>query len=93
MVGWSKFNYFPNESIDKKVPPMTGLMFGNIPTLVVHRPEVIEELLITKNKFYDKHPISLNVIGIMLVDGILFAKSDIKWQQKRKVISTALYKE
>jgi cytochrome P450 len=61
--------------------------------MMVNRPEVIEELLVTKNKYYDKHPASLEIIGVVLGDSILFAKSDLKWSQKRKVISTALYKE
>ena len=61
--------------------------------MIVNRPEVIEELLVTKNKFYDKHPWSSNIVKIIASDSILFARSDIEWQQKRKVISSALYKD
>ena len=39
-----------------KVPPIVGMVFGSTVTLVVNRPEPAEELFLTKNKYFDKHP-------------------------------------
>ncbi len=60
---------------------------------MVNRPEPAEELFVTKNKYFDKHPRSAKLLSRLTGDSILFAKSDILWQQKRKSLSAALYKE
>ena len=64
---------------------------GSTVLLVVNRPEPCEDLFLTKNKYYDKHPNSAEVFKRILGNSILFAKSDIYWQQKRKALSAALY--
>jgi cytochrome P450 len=46
-----------------------------------------------KNKYFDKHPRTAKFFSRLLGDSILFAKSDLLWQQKRKSSSAALYKE
>ena len=61
--------------------------------LMVNRPEPAEELFVTKNKYFDKHPRTAKLLSKLTGDSILFAKSDLLWQQKRKSLSAALYKE
>jgi cytochrome P450 len=70
-----------------------GMVFGSSVTLVVCRPEPAEELFLTKNKYFDKHPRSAKFFSRLTGDSILFAKSDLLWQQKRKSLSAALYKD
>ncbi len=70
-----------------------GLVFGTTVALVVNRPEPAEELFLTKNKYFDKHPRSAKFFKRLTGDSILFAKSDLLWQQKRKSLSAALYKD
>jgi cytochrome P450 len=77
----------------KDVPPIVGLVLGSKVALIVNRPEPCEELFLTKNKYFDKHPNSAEFLKRMIGNSILFAKSDIHWQQKRKSLSAALYKE
>jgi cytochrome P450 len=77
----------------KEVAPFVGLVMGSTVALVVNRPEPCEELFLTKNKYFDKHPNSADLFKRMIGNSILFAKSDIHWQQKRKSLSAALYKE
>ncbi len=62
-------------------------------TLIVNRPEPAEDLFLTKNKYFDKHPRTAKFYSRLTGDSILFAKSDLLWQQKRKSLSAALYKE
>ena len=75
------------------MPPIVGMVFGSSVTLVVNRPEPAEELFLTKNKYFDKHPRSAKFFSRLTGDSILFAKSDLLWQQKRKSLSAALYKD
>ncbi|TNV80087.1 hypothetical protein FGO68_gene16754 [Halteria grandinella] len=91
-IGWIKHHYFPNEE-ESKVPPFVGLLLGSKLRLMVNRPEIVEEMLITQNKYYDKHPGTAGIIDFVVGKSILFAESDLQWQQKRKVISSALYKD
>ncbi|TNV79831.1 hypothetical protein FGO68_gene11525 [Halteria grandinella] len=87
------YNYEAHIKGKATVPPFSTLLIGSDLCLMVNRPEAIEELFITKGKYYDKHPASLHIIGVVAGDSILFARSDMQWQQKRKVISSALYKD
>lgn len=72
---------------------MVGLVFGTKVTLCINSPELSQELYLTKNKYFDKHPHAAGLYSRMLGDSILFAKSDLLWQQKRKALSAALYKD
>lgn len=61
LLAWNKATYFPDET-RAKAPAFSGVLFGNKLCLIVNRPEVLEELLVTKNKFYDKHPSSASIL-------------------------------
>jgi hypothetical protein len=63
----------------EKVPPIVGIVFGTSVTLIVNRPEPAEELFLTKNKYFDKHPRSAKLFSRLTGDSILFAKSDLLW--------------
>jgi cytochrome P450 len=89
LIGWNKHTYFPNSN----APTFTGILFGDKVCLLVNRPEALEEMLVTKNKFYDKHPSSSAIVKIATGDSIVFAQSDLKWSARRKVMASALYKE
>ncbi len=60
---------------------------------MINSPEIAEELFLTKNKYFDKHDKAARLFQRFMGDTILFAKSDLKWQQKRKSLSAALYKD
>ncbi len=72
---------------------MTGIAIAKDICLIVNRPEAAEVLFLTKNKYFDKHPSAAQLFKRTAGDSIIFAKSDVKWQQKRKALSAALYKD
>lgn len=74
-------------------PKITGIVFSNKPCLVVNNVDVVNELFITKNKFFDKHYSTGGIVKEVAGDSILFSKSNLLWAHKRKVISASLYKE
>lgn len=77
MIAWNRETYFPKS--DDEVPPISGVVYGSEVSLMINRPEVVEELLIIKNKFYDKHPSSARLIRKVTGDSIVFAQSDLMW--------------
>lgn len=77
----------------KVVPPFVGLTGPEGVALAVARPSVVAELFLTKNKYFDKHPKTARELKRMTGDSILFEPSSLRWQQKRKALSSALYKD
>ncbi len=77
----------------KEIPPIVGFSLGTTVTLMINTPEIAEELFLTKNKYFEKHQRGANLFSRLLGDSILFSKSDLKWQQKRKSLGAALYKD
>lgn len=77
----------------KMVPPFVAVTGPAGVALAVARPSVVAELFVNKNKYFDKHPTTARQLQRMTGDSILFAPSDLKWQQKRKALSAALYKD
>ena len=56
-------------------------------------PELLNELYVTKNKYFDKHHLGKDLFTPIMGDAILLDKSTDHWMQRRKVLSTAFYKE
>ena len=74
-------------------PKITGIVFSSKPCLILNSPDVMTDLFVTKNKYFDKHPSTGTIVSLVAGDSILFSKSTLKWSQKRKAISSSLYKE
>jgi cytochrome P450 len=47
--------------------------------LIVNRPEPAEEVFLTKNKYFDKHPKTGELFKRTAGDSIVFARSDLLW--------------
>jgi hypothetical protein len=77
LVDFIKQIYYKDKKA--KVPPIVGMVFGSSVTLIVNRPEPAEELFLTKNKYFDKHPRSAKFFSRLTGDSILFSKSDLLW--------------
>lgn len=75
------------------MPPFVGLTGPGGVALAIARPSVVSELFLTKNKYFDKHPNTARQLQRMTGDSILFEPSTLRWQQKRKALSSALYKD
>jgi hypothetical protein len=54
LVDFLKELYYSNG--DAKVPPFVAITGPRGVSLSVARPEVVQELFLTKNKYFDKHP-------------------------------------
>ena len=61
--------------------------------LVVSDPHFIDELYISKNKFFDKADKERRVYYKWFGDSIFHAKSDHVWLEQRKHLAAAFYKE
>ncbi len=63
------------------------------PVLHFRDPEMLQEIYVTKNKYFDKHPYLKGIFFPLLGESTLFESSNQSWATKRKVLSTAFYKE
>jgi cytochrome P450 len=61
--------------------------------LWIQDPEIIQELLTTKNPWFDKTGSWKIMFEEFFGDGFLFAVGDEKWQVKRKAMAHAFYKD
>ena len=75
------------------MPPFVGMVVGTQVSVMINRPEPVEEMMVTKNKYFDKHDFVKDIVKNFLGNSIVFAKSDMNWQAQRKALGSSLYKE
>ena len=61
--------------------------------MLINKPEIVEELYVQKNRYFDKYPKTKTMFYPIFGDSMLFDKSDKLWSDKRKSLSAAFYKE
>mmetsp|Transcript_9545 Transcript_9545/g.9149 ORF Transcript_9545/g.9149 Transcript_9545/m.9149 type:complete len:179 (+) Transcript_9545:28-564(+) len=74
-------------------PKVYGVVILGLVSIRIRDPVMLEELYVSKNKFYDKHFFDKQLFYPSIHDSILFSKSDELWAKKRKILSAAFYKE
>ena len=62
-------------------------------TLIINDPDMVEELYITKNKYFDKNERSKTLMYFLLGDSIILEPSNELCFAKRKHLSAAFYKD
>ena len=73
-------------------PKVVGLLFGHGMNLFVMSAELLEDIYIHKNNFYDKSPLSQMMFAPYLGESTLLIASNDVWRNKRKAMSSAFYK-
>ena len=63
------------------------------PMLFFREPNLLEDLYVKHNKFFDKSTVTRDVFHKLTGDSILFEKSTEFWNNKRKKMSIAFYKD
>jgi hypothetical protein len=63
------------------------------PVLVISDLNMVNELYITKNKYFDKHPKLYNIFKCLAGENIVMIPSNDLYANKRKVLSAIFYKE
>jgi cytochrome P450 len=61
--------------------------------IVLNTAEALTDIYITKNKFFDKDPMARISLGTLFGDSIILASSNEEWAKKRKILSSAFYKD
>lgn len=74
-------------------PAILGFMMSSQPVLVINSGAALTDIYLTKNKYFDKDPIGRVQFSSLFGDSIVLAKSDELWSRKRKILSSAFYKE
>jgi hypothetical protein len=68
-VEWHYQTYVKDQ---KEVLAVSGLVLGHEVCLMVSRREGVGDMMLNKNKFFDKHPTSLNLLEAVTGRSILF---------------------
>ena len=82
-----------NEEHKDKIPGIHVIFHSFTPTLHINDPEILNELFVIKNKYFDKHPRFRNALFPLLGDTLTLLPSNENWKNKRKVVSTVFYKD
>mmetsp|Transcript_39188 Transcript_39188/g.37586 ORF Transcript_39188/g.37586 Transcript_39188/m.37586 type:complete len:96 (-) Transcript_39188:1160-1447(-) len=61
--------------------------------IIITNHELVSDLFLTKNKYFDKHPFTGEFLKPLLGDSMFFARSGLKQSQQRKSLSSSFYKE
>ena len=69
------------------------LMFAHTPWLFISDPDVISDMYLKNNKFFNKHPMIQIITHPLLGNSSLFSRTDEVWRQRRKAMSAAFYKQ
>ena len=71
----------------------TGIMFiTNGAGLLISDPAVVQDLYVSKNKYFDKHSLVKNASYVLTGESILFTETTEDWRSTRKAMSPAFYK-
>jgi cytochrome P450 len=81
------------EDFNGDVPKIFGIFHAYDPVLFITDPEMLNELYITKNKYFDKHPFIRECLRPLFGDALVFQEGNNLWNSKRKVLSAAFYKD
>ena len=60
--------------------------------LSISDPQVVQDLYSTKNKYFDKHPLTKYLTYCLTGESILFTETTQEWKNSRKSMSPAFYK-
>ena len=74
-------------------PPVLGVNFSYNPCLLINDPEMLNELYVTKNRFFDKHFLIKDILSPLMGDSTLLAHSTENWAKRRKSLSGTFYKD
>ncbi|CDW76725.1 cytochrome p450 [Stylonychia lemnae] len=75
------------------LPLYTGFISTRVLYLYINSHEPLQELFVTKNKYFDKHPSTSTFLKKTVGDSTLFMKSNELWAKKRRSLSASLYKQ
>ena len=60
---------------------------------MVTDPEIVEDIYVKYNKYFDKSGRSKNTLYDLFGEGLVLIESNETWRQKRKHMSVAFYKD
>ena len=75
------------------MPDVAGIMLFGMPVMFFCNSDALDELYVTKNAFYTKHPIERSASKPLLYNNIVNMDTDDPlYKKKRKALSSAFFK-
>jgi cytochrome P450 len=82
-----------DEDFPDRMPGIFLSFSAYSPSLWINDPNLLNELYVTKNKYFDKHPLVHHGLKPLLGESILLSHSNEEWSKRRKTLSAAFYKD
>lgn len=82
--------------VNEDFPDQPGILqwfTGFEPTLFISDPEMVDQLYVAKNKYFDKHPRLADVFRPLLGDSTLMMRNNEEWAKRRNTLSMTFYKD
>jgi len=87
------FTYIKNSLGVKYMPPFSGTFAFGMPLVMIADPDALQELYITKNSAYTKHPLERQFGQPLMFNNILAMETeDPSYAPKKRVLSSSFYK-
>jgi cytochrome P450 len=86
-------NHIIAEDCGDKIPKIFTEFVADNPTIWVNDPNLLSDIYVTKNKYFDRHPMVHDTFKLMSKGSILFSRNNEEWAKRRKTLSTAFYKD
>ena len=98
MVDLSKTDHPPYvkmayQDYGSNIPPVFVTASSHYPQLFFTDPSLVEDIFVRCNKYITKSPHIKNMMYPLMGESILLSESNSDWSNKRKVLSTAFYKD
>ena len=94
------YNHVPfqplvQQTFDKngKPPSVLGVMMQSQAILILNSPEPLNDMYLTKNKYFEKHPVARFMFKDFFGESLVFIDGGEVWQKRRKTMSAAFYKD
>jgi cytochrome P450 len=85
--------HMTREDFPDKLPRAWMNFPGFAPIIFLRDLDMIQDLFVNKNKYFDKSEYTWRVLYPLFGDGIAFVPSNEEWAMRRKHVSVAFYKE
>ncbi|CDW85843.1 cytochrome p450 [Stylonychia lemnae] len=90
---YSPFHPLKREKYGSNPPGIVGLMMHYKPIFIINKPEYLTDLYVSKAKYLDKEPMTKLQLKTLLGNSSLMMETTDEQSYKRKMISTAFYKD
>lgn len=71
---------YVREKLKEECPPIVGMFYPGKVAIYINSPELVEEVYISKNAYFDKHDSTADILSRLVKHSLVFTKTGPVWQ-------------